>query len=72
MSEVDPVKPYAENYPRGMSAPSLRALAGAGYIRLEELDGASESALAALHGMGPKGMRILREALAERGLSLKA
>jgi hypothetical protein len=29
-----------------------------------------ERDLAQLHGVGPKALRILREALAERGLSL--
>ena len=72
MTEPDPIKPYEENYPPGMSAPSLRALAHAGYTRLEELDGVSERALAKLHGMGPKGLRILRAALAEKGLAFKA
>ena len=56
-------------FPPGMSQPSLRALLGAGYTGLEQLTGATAADLLALHGMGPKGIRLLREALAARGLS---
>lgn len=60
------------DFPAGVSNPALRALAGAGYTRLEELAGASEVELLRLHGMGPKAIRVLREALAARGLSFAA
>lgn len=56
--------------PVGLSMPARRALAGAGYTRLEQLAGVGEARLLRLHGMGPKGIRLLREALAERGKSL--
>ncbi|MCC7019053.1 MAG: hypothetical protein IT332_04830 [Ardenticatenales bacterium] len=56
-------------FPPGMSEPSLRALAGAGYTHLSQLTGATAKELLALHGMGPKGIRILGEALAAAGLS---
>jgi hypothetical protein len=55
--------------PPGLSQPALRALAGAGYTRLEQLTKVREADLLKLHGMGPKGVRILREALSARGLS---
>lgn len=55
--------------PTGLSKPAQRALAGAGYSQLEQLTQASEKEILALHGMGPKAMRLLREALAEKGLS---
>ena len=55
--------------PRGISRPATRALHGAGYTCLEQLAGVSERELGALHGVGPKALRILREALEERGLS---
>ena len=57
------------NFPAGLSAPALRALAGAGITNLDQLSQVSEAELKRLHGMGPKGIRILREALAARGLS---
>lgn len=53
------------------SAPALRALPGTGYTELPQLTAAPESELAKLHGIGPKALRILREALAERGLTFR-
>jgi hypothetical protein len=52
-----------------IGAPATRALHAAGYARLEQLAGVPERELARLHGVGPKALRLLREALAERGLS---
>lgn len=56
-------------FPKGIGNPARRALEHAGYTRLEQLDGVDEKALAALHGVGPKALAVLRVALAERGLS---
>lgn len=55
--------------PRAIGAPATRALHGAGYTRLEQLAAVSEAELLKLHGVGPRAIRILREALAERGLA---
>ena len=52
-----------------VGAPALRALQNAGYTRLDQLTEVSESELSELHGMGPKALGILRDALAERGKS---
>ncbi|WP_126631982.1 DNA-binding protein [Dictyobacter alpinus] len=52
-----------------LSQPAQRALIGAGYVRLEQLTKVSEADLKKLHGMGPKALVQLRDALAERGLS---
>jgi hypothetical protein len=52
-----------------IGAPATRALAAAGYTRLSQLSKVSETDLAKLHGVGPKAIRILREALAGAGLS---
>ena len=54
-----------------LPAPARRALLGAGYARLEQLTEVSESEVMRLHGMGPKAMRVLRDALEERGLSFR-
>lgn len=62
----------ANDFPTGLSNPALRALAGAGYTRLDQLAGTSEAEILALHGMGPKGVEMLRRALAEKGLSFAA
>ncbi len=53
-----------------IGAPAARALNGAGYHSLENLDGVSRTALLALHGVGPRAIRILDEAMSARGLSL--
>lgn len=60
----------SEAFPSGVAAPARRALASAGYHRLEDLNGASEKELAKLHGMGPKALTALREALAAEGMRL--
>ncbi|MES2524400.1 MAG: DNA-binding protein [Gemmatimonadota bacterium] len=54
-------------FPTGLSGPALRALQNAGVRNVAELAGWTEARLAALHGMGPKGIRMLREALAASG-----
>ncbi|WP_141578391.1 helix-hairpin-helix domain-containing protein [Actinomadura sp. WMMA1423] len=54
-----------------IGAPARRALAAAGYGDLAQLAQAREDDIAALHGMGPKAMGILRRALQERGLSFR-
>lgn len=59
----------AYGFPAGMSQPSLSALLHAGYTSLEQLTAVTEKELLNLHGMGPKGVRLLREALAARGLA---
>ncbi|MGW0119964.1 DNA-binding protein [Streptomyces sp. NPDC003327] len=58
----------APDLPRGIGAPATRALVAAGYTRLDQLADVPAEELAALHGVGPKALRVLREALAERGL----
>ena len=53
----------------GLSKPAQRALAAAGYVRLEQLTTVSEAELLKLHGMGPKALGLLRSVLQARGLS---
>ncbi|MDF1502234.1 hypothetical protein [Roseisolibacter sp. H3M3-2] len=64
---TDATHPNRDAFPAGMSGPSLRALATAGVRSLADLARWRERDLAALHGMGPKGVRILRDALAAEG-----
>lgn len=71
--DADGVRRTREPAPQGTSwprigAPATRALRAAGYTTLESLDGASESALAALHGVGPIALERLRSALQGAGL----
>lgn len=62
--------PPETDFPRGIGAPATRALVAAGHTRLAQLADVPAAELAALHGVGPKALRVLGEALAERGLSL--
>ena len=57
-------------FPRGIGAPATRALTGAGYTDLKQLAGVPAAELKRLHGMGPKALRLLQEALEQHGLSL--
>jgi hypothetical protein len=54
-----------------IGAPATRALTGIGVTRLSQLTKHRASDLLKLHGMGPRAMAILRQALADRGLSLR-
>jgi hypothetical protein len=54
------------------SKPAERALASIGVRDLEGLSRHSGREIAELHGMGPKGVRILKAAMAVQGLSFKA
>lgn len=53
-----------------VGAPATRALNAAGYTALRELAGARRADLATLHGMGPKALGIIENALKEHGLGL--
>jgi hypothetical protein len=57
--------------PDGLSKPALRALQTAGIDTLERAAAWSEGDLLELHGLGPQAIRLLREALRRRGLSLR-
>lgn len=46
-----------------------RELVNAGYIRLRQFTKVSEKELLKIHGVGPKAIHILREALEARGLA---
>ena len=59
--------PNAEAFPSGLSGPALRALAHAGIRSIAQLAQHSEASVAALHGMGPKGVRLLKEVLEQQG-----
>lgn len=54
-----------------IGAPATRALHGAGYHSLRDLDGVSRRDLARLHGVGPKAIGILADAMAQAGLEFR-
>ena len=55
-------------FPKGVSRPALRALAGAGLRDLKSLSRVSEQEVSALHGMGPKAMGLIKAAMREAGV----
>lgn len=55
--------------PKGLAKPAQRALAGAGYTRLDQLAKVTEADIEGLHGIGKNALTLLRQALAEKGLS---
>ncbi len=69
---MDKRKPTESVWPAGVARPAQRALAGAGYTRLEQLVKVKASDLLKLHGMGPKAITALRNALEAKGLSFAA
>ncbi len=62
----------ASDLPAALAKPARRALAAASYLRLEPLTTVSAAELLQLHGMGPKALEQLRQALAARDLSFVA
>jgi predicted flap endonuclease-1-like 5' DNA nuclease len=60
-----------DDLPASLAAPARRALAGAGVTRLSQVQALSQAELAALHGMGPRALERLRQALEQRGLSFR-
>jgi hypothetical protein len=55
-------------FPKSIGKVAARELALAGYTRYEHLTRVSKRALLAIHGVGPKAIRILEEELEKRGL----
>jgi uncharacterized protein YdhG (YjbR/CyaY superfamily) len=63
--------PAKTDFPPGIGNPARSALEHAGYVKLKQLTKVSEAALGQLHGVGPKAIRILGEALKAKGWSFK-
>lgn len=53
------------------SAPAARALRLIGVATLKQLADYTEAEVVALHGMGPKAVRILKAAMRDRGLAFR-
>lgn len=58
-------------FPRTIGKVAARELALAGYTRFEHLARVSKKALLAIHGVGPKALKILEEELKARGLEFR-
>lgn len=59
----------ADDFPRGAGNPARGALRAAGHTRLAQLTTVTAAEVLALHGVGPKAIGVLREALAAEGLA---
>lgn len=57
------------NLPSDLSQPAVRALTGAGFYRLEQLNGVSEADILKLHGVGKKAIASLQRALEAEGFA---
>jgi len=64
--------PVPTEYPQRLGRTARRVLAMHGYTRYDQLTTVTPAELLAIHGVGPKAIRILAEELAERGLSFGA
>jgi hypothetical protein len=67
--KLNPSDPQESDLPTELAQPARRALAGAGYWRLDQLTKLSEAEIKQLHGIGPKALDQLRRALGAKGLS---
>lgn len=63
------IDPTQYGFPRGLSQPAIRALLAADITSLEQVAATGAANVLKLHGVGPKAIPMLRQALAERGLS---
>ena len=60
-----------DGLPRSIGRPATNALHHAGIDRLAQVATLTEAELLRIHGVGPKAVQILRDALAERGRSFR-
>lgn len=61
--------PPVTEFPRAIGRVATRQLAAAGYVRFDQLAGASRATLLSIHGVGPKAIGVLAEELTRRGLA---
>jgi predicted flap endonuclease-1-like 5' DNA nuclease len=58
----------ATEFPKSIGKVATRELARSGYTQFDQLAKVSEKTLLAIHGVGPKAIRILAQELNNRGL----
>lgn len=66
-SSLEMKNTFGEEFPF-IGAPAFRALDTLGIKHLTDLEKYSEKELLALHGFGPKALKLLQQALAEKGI----
>jgi hypothetical protein len=62
----------AGDLPRSLGRPAIRALARAGLVRIDQFSDVREADLRRMHGVGPKAIDGLRNALATTGRAFKS
>ena len=60
---------FGTEFPQAIGQVAKRELAINGFTTYDQLTGATKRALLAIHGVGPKAVRILGEELVRRGAS---
>lgn len=65
-------KKNQSDFPEKLSAPAIRALLGAKVTSLKQLTRHTEREIAGLHGMGPKGVEMLKKSLRSKKLAFKS
>ena len=68
----DATHPNKDAFPPGIGGPALRALSSAGIRSLADLARWTEADLTKLHGMGPKALGNLRDALQASGRAFRS
>ncbi|MCH7230307.1 hypothetical protein L0U85_05470 [Glycomyces sp. L485] len=71
VDQAEATEPGEGDLPAGIGRPATRALRGAGLATLDLVAAKSEAELLELHSVGPKTVRILKQALAEQERSLR-
>jgi len=69
--EVANAASIAGAFPSGLPKPALRALYAQGFRTLPVLCAHTVADVAMLHGIGPKAMAVLRNAMRERSLAFR-
>jgi len=62
--------PVQSDLPRGIGQPAIRALLLVDIRSLQDLAGLSAKELLAMHGIGPKAIRVIQVELKAAGLTL--
>lgn len=70
MADTADVRPVGD-LPNAIGKTAARELSNNGITSLAQLAAHTRKELLAIHGVGPKAIRILGEALAEKGLDYK-
>ncbi len=66
-----PADSFSKEFPPSMGKPANAALVSQGVTTLRHVAGMTKTELLAVHGVGPKAVRVLKELLAKNGMSLK-